>query len=55
MKAIIRFARDENGVISIEYSLIAVIISIVMISSLNSMANSLNTMFAKATSGIGSK
>ena len=50
MTSITRFCQDENGATSIEYSLIAVIVSIVIISSLNSYANTLNGTFSKVSS-----
>ena len=50
-----RFAKDESGMQNIEYTLIASIISIVIIASLTNYAISLNAMFSKVTSGINSK
>jgi Flp pilus assembly pilin Flp len=50
-----RFALCEDGTISIEYSLIAVIVSIVIIDSLNSYAVSLNGIFNKVSNGFTAK
>ena len=55
MNAISRFANDDSGMQNIEYTLIASLISLVIIASLNSYALSLNSMFSKVTSGINSK
>ena len=52
---IARFTSDDSGATSIEYALIASIVSIVMVAALNSIATSLNTSLSKASSGIASK
>ena len=50
-----RFGNCEDGTISIEYSLIAVIVSIVIVNSLNSSANTLNGIFNKVSSNLTAK
>ena len=41
-----RFLRDESGATAIEYCLIAVGLSIVIITAVNGIGNTLNTKFA---------
>jgi pilus assembly protein Flp/PilA len=55
MNSITRFAADESGTTPIEYALIAVIVSIVIVASLNQISTSLNSSFNKVSSGLGSK
>jgi pilus assembly protein Flp/PilA len=55
MSSIARFADDESGATSIEYALIAVIVSIVIVAALNGISNNLNATFSKVVSGISSK
>lgn len=50
-----RFLHCEEGAISIEYALVAVIVSIIIINSLNSYAVTLNGIFNKVSSGLLSK
>jgi pilus assembly protein Flp/PilA len=49
-KLILRFATDEVGATAIEYALIAVGISIVIVAAVNSIGTSLNSTFSSVSS-----
>lgn len=46
-----RFLRDESGVTSIEYSLIASLIALVIISAVKLIGTSLTTIFTNVANG----
>ena len=48
------FAEDENGATAIEYGLIAALVSVAAIASLDSLGSSLVTMFSNVTTEIES-
>jgi len=52
MELIARFAKDESGVTAIEYGLIAVLIAMVIIASLQLVGGSLNTVFTNVANGL---
>ena len=53
MKAIVaRFVKDESGATAIEYGLIAAIIGVGIIASLQMLKNSLNLMFQQVDSNL---
>ena len=53
MKAIVaRFVKDESGATAIEYGLIAAILGVGIIASLQSLKNSLNTMFSQVNANL---
>ncbi len=46
MKAVFaRFAKDESGATAIEYGLIAALVGVAIIASLNALSGELNTLF----------
>ncbi len=47
-----RFIKDESGATAIEYGLIAALIAVVLITTLTSLGNSLNTTFSKVNSAV---
>ncbi|MDB5511571.1 MAG: Components of type pilus, pilin subunit [Enterovirga sp.] len=49
-----RFLRDERGATAIEYALIAVIISIVVVGGATTIGTSLKTSFQSVSSGFSS-
>jgi pilus assembly protein Flp/PilA len=46
------FARDENGVTSIEYALIAGIVALGIIASVSALPTTLNGFFGNVTTGL---
>ncbi|MDX1974428.1 MAG: Flp family type IVb pilin [Rickettsiales bacterium] len=46
MKTFVNFLKNEDGATAIEYGLIAALISIVAIASMQSLGNSLSTRFS---------
>ena len=52
MLLISRFLRDESGATAIEYCLIAVGISVVIITAVNGIGSTLNTNFASINSSL---
>ena len=53
MKALLkRFAKDESGVTAIEYGLIAAGIGIAIITVVNSVGTSLNTIFGRVATDL---
>jgi pilus assembly protein Flp/PilA len=53
-KTMRRFLRDERGATAIEYALIAVIISIVVVGGATTIGTSLKTSFQSVSSGFSS-
>jgi pilus assembly protein Flp/PilA len=51
-KALTRFLADESGATAIDYALIASIVSLVVISSSNIIANNLKNVFNKASGNL---
>lgn len=52
MKTISKFARDEFGATSIEYGLIAALVSVAIIAVLKSLASNLNGVFNKVSNNL---
>ena len=52
MSLVARFFSDESGATAIEYGLIAAIIGVGIIASLQSLKNSLNTMFSQVNANL---
>jgi pilus assembly protein Flp/PilA len=52
MRLISRFLRDESGATAIEYCLIAVGISVVIITAVNGIGSTLNTNFGSINSSL---
>jgi pilus assembly protein Flp/PilA len=52
-KLVVRFVADEAGATAIEYALIAVGISIVIVAAVNSIATSLSSTFSSISSQLG--
>ena len=50
MKKLLRFIKDEEGVTSIEYGLIAALIAIVIVVAVTLVGTSLNTLFNNVSS-----
>ena len=48
------FLRDEQGVTSIEYGLLASLVAITALGSLGSLSGTLKTVFTQAAASIGS-
>ena len=53
MNMIARFAKDESGATAIEYGLIAMLISVSIITVLRSVGTNLNTTFTNINTGLG--
>jgi pilus assembly protein Flp/PilA len=49
-----RFVQDESGATAIEYGLIAALVSVAAIIALQSLGSSLNSMFSRVSSTLGS-
>jgi pilus assembly protein Flp/PilA len=49
-----RFVQDESGATAIEYGLIAALVSVAAILALQSLGSSLNSMFSRVSSTLGS-
>ncbi|EFO33149.1 Flp/Fap pilin component [Roseibium sp. TrichSKD4] len=49
---LVRLLKDEAGTTSIEYALIGVLLSIIMIGAVTMMGTSLNSMFEGVESGL---
>jgi pilus assembly protein Flp/PilA len=52
LQMISRFLRDESGATAIEYCLIAVGLSIVIVSAVNGIGSALNTKFSSINSSL---
>jgi pilus assembly protein Flp/PilA len=52
LQLISRFLRDESGATAIEYCLIAVGLSIVIVTAVNGIGSTLNTKFASVNSSL---
>jgi pilus assembly protein Flp/PilA len=52
LQMISRFLRDESGATAIEYCLIAVGLSIVIVSAVNGIGSTLNTKFGSINSSL---
>lgn len=52
MSLLSRFLADETGATAIEYGLIAAILGVGIIASLQSLKNSLNTMFEQVNANL---
>jgi pilus assembly protein Flp/PilA len=52
MNTIARFAKDESGATAIEYGLIAMLISVAIVTILKSVGTSLNTVFTNINSNL---
>ena len=52
MNTIARFAKDESGATAIEYGLIAMLISVAIITILRSIGTNLNLVFTNVNSGL---
>ncbi|MEQ1698049.1 MAG: Flp family type IVb pilin [Hyphomicrobiaceae bacterium] len=52
MNTIARFAKDESGATAIEYGLIAMLISVAIITILRTVGTSLNTVFTNVNTGL---
>jgi pilus assembly protein Flp/PilA len=52
---LVKFARDEEGVTSIEYALICLLISIVIVGGATGIGTNLNVAFGKVNTGFTSK
>ena len=52
MNTIARFAKDESGATAIEYGLIAMLISVAIISILRQVGTSLTTVFTNVNTGL---
>ena len=52
-KLVVRFVADEAGATAIEYALIAVGISIVIVAAVNSIGTSLSSTFGSISSQLG--
>ena len=52
MNTIARFAKDESGATAIEYGLIAMLISVAIITVLGKIGTSLNTVFTNVNTGL---
>ena len=52
-KLVVRFVADEAGATAIEYALIAVGISIVIVAAVNSIGTSLSSTFSSISSQLG--
>jgi pilus assembly protein Flp/PilA len=52
LQMISRFLRDESGATAIEYCLIAVGLSIVIVSAVNGIGSALNTKFSTINSSL---
>lgn len=48
-----RFAQDESGATAIEYGLIAALIAVVIIGTLQTLGTNLNGVFNKVASNLG--
>jgi pilus assembly protein Flp/PilA len=51
-KFVTRFVRDESGATAIEYGLIAALIAVVLISSLQVLGNKVSNTFNKVSNGM---
>ncbi len=49
MQSISKFVNEENGVTAIEYGLIAALIAVVIIASVQLVGTNLNTLFTKVS------
>jgi len=52
MNTIARFAKDESGATAIEYGLIAMLISVAIITILRTVGTSLNGVFTNVNTGL---
>jgi len=52
-KLVVRFVADEAGATAIEYALIAVGLSIVIVAAVNSIGTSLSSTFSSISSQLG--
>ena len=51
-KFVTRFLKDESGATAIEYGLIAALIAVVLVSTLQLVGDSLNETFTKISEGL---
>ena len=51
-KLIAKFLADQSGATAIEYSIIAIGVSIVIVASVNSMGTKLSSVFTKASTSL---
>jgi pilus assembly protein Flp/PilA len=51
-KLIAKFLADQSGATAIEYSIIAIGVSIVIVASVNSMGTALSGVFSKASTSL---
>lgn len=51
MNFVSRFAKDESGATAIEYGLIAALVGVAIIGSLNTLSGALNTTFGTDIAG----
>ena len=52
MNKLMRFFKDEEGVVMIEYALIGALIGVALIATLYVMANSINDIFMRIVSAL---
>jgi pilus assembly protein Flp/PilA len=52
MSILLRFWRDENAATAIEYGLIAVGISVVIVATVNSIGTSVKSLFTNVSTGL---
>jgi pilus assembly protein Flp/PilA len=52
MERLIRFIKDEEGVTAIEYGLIAALIAVAIILTVDAVGDKLNTTFTKVTDAL---
>jgi pilus assembly protein Flp/PilA len=53
MNMIARFVKDESGATAIEYGLIAALVSVAIIASLNTLSTALQTTFTGVATTLG--
>ncbi|MGE3643566.1 MAG: Flp family type IVb pilin [Beijerinckiaceae bacterium] len=51
MSKIINFLRDESGSAGIEYSMLGVLISVLLVGAMTNVGNATNTYFSSISSG----